>query len=116
MADRNGVAERVHGRKVTRPLTTIGGGARVRALHLHRRVEVSVRILSLPVLLAIVTLAGCATANRMATKMGWRGEHAVATDTVRANCAAATRTLAGGPDHDTALRACIDAKTRQHVD
>lgn len=66
--------------------------------------------------LTIVALAGCATANRMATKMGWRGEHAVASDTVRANCEAATKTLAGGPDHDTALRACIDAKTRQQVD
>ena len=67
-------------------------------------------------ILVIVSLAGCATANRVATRMGWRGEHAVATDTVRANCEAATRTLAGQPDHDTALRACIDAKTRQHLD
>lgn len=74
------------------------------------------RLRGLLMVLAIVALAGCATANRVATRMGWRGEHAVATDTVRVNCEAATKTLTGRPDHDTALRACIDAKTRQHVD
>jgi hypothetical protein len=74
------------------------------------RVRVSLMVL------AIVSLTACATVNRMATRMGWRGEHAVATDTVRINCEAATKTLVGQPDHDTALRACIDAKTRQHVD
>jgi hypothetical protein len=61
--------------------------------------------------LIAASLAGCAVGQRL----GWAGARAEATDRVRASCEQATRTLQGGPDHDTALRACLDAKTRQRV-
>ena len=58
-------------------------------------------------------LAGCAVGE----KLGWhRGSHEPATEVVQASCDAATATLKGQHDHDIARRACVDAKTRQHVD
>lgn len=57
-------------------------------------------------------LGGCALGQRL----GWTTRHDVdATEAVRVSCEEATRTLANGPDHGTAQRACLDAKTRQHV-
>ena len=57
-------------------------------------------------------LGGCAVGQRL----GWHHEHAPATEVVVAHCDEATSTLKGRPDHDTTQRACVDAKTRQHVD
>lgn len=61
--------------------------------------------------LVAALLGGCAVGQRL----GWTPTRADATDRVRASCEEATRTLEGGPDHATALRACLDAKTRQRV-
>jgi hypothetical protein len=61
--------------------------------------------------LMATSLAGCANGQRL----GWTTTRADATDRVRASCEEATRTLKGGPDHATALQACLDAKTRQRV-
>ena len=68
----------------------------------------------LPLLaLAMLALSGCAVGE----KLGWhRGSPDPATSVVVASCDAATATLKGRPDHDIAHRACVDAKTRQHVD
>jgi hypothetical protein len=66
-------------------------------------------------MLALCTgaLAGCS----VGAEMGWyRGTHEQPTEVVQASCEAATATLKGQHDHDIANRACIDAKTRQHVD
>ena len=61
---------------------------------------------------AAALLGGCTLGQRL----GWTaGDRTDATDAVRASCEQATRTLKGGPDHGTAQRACVDAKTRQHV-
>ena len=57
-------------------------------------------------------LSGCAVGE----EMGWHHDHAAATDVQVASCDAATATLKGRPDHDTAYRACVDAKARQQVD
>jgi hypothetical protein len=58
-------------------------------------------------------LAGCAVGE----KLGWhRGPAEPATEVVQASCDSATATLKGQHDHDIAHRACVDAKTRQHVD
>jgi hypothetical protein len=63
--------------------------------------------------LAASALAGCAVGE----KLGWhRGSAEPATEVVQASCDAATATLKGRPDHDITHRACVDAKTRQHVD
>jgi hypothetical protein len=63
--------------------------------------------------LCVLALAGCAVGE----KLGWhRGPNEPATDVVVASCDAATATLKGRHDHDIAHRACVDAKTRQHVD
>ena len=61
--------------------------------------------------LVATLLGGCAVGQRL----GWTTTRLDATDRVRAGCEEATRTLKGGPDHDTALRACLEAKTRQRV-
>ena len=62
--------------------------------------------------LASVALGGCA----MGTKLGWHKERAKPTEVVRANCDAAVRTLQGKSDHDTAMDACVQTKTRQGTD
>jgi hypothetical protein len=65
---------------------------------------------ALVIALALATgLAGCAVGQRL----GWRTTPAEATASVRSSCDDATRTLAGGPGHATALEACVEAKTRQ---
>jgi hypothetical protein len=69
------------------------------------------RIRLLATCLVATSLAGCAVGQRL----GWTATRADATDRVRASCEEATRTLQGGPDHGTALRACLEAKTRQRV-
>jgi hypothetical protein len=61
--------------------------------------------------LVATLLGGCAVGQRL----GWNATPVDATDRVRASCEEATRTLKGGPDHATALRACLEAKTRQGV-
>ena len=71
--------------------------------------NVRIRLLAMAVVAA--SLAGCAVGQRL----GWTATRVDATDRVRASCEEATRTLKGGPDHATALRACLDAKTRQRV-
>ena len=71
--------------------------------------KVSARML---LAMAVALLGGCAIGQ----KLGWTHEHADASQVQLASCDAATRTLKGQPDHDTAYRACVDAKARQHVD
>jgi hypothetical protein len=47
---------------------------------------------------------------------GWKhmhAERAAPTDTARARCEAATETLKGKPDHDSALAACLDEQARR---
>ena len=56
--------------------------------------------------------AGCAAGEAM----GWHRNAEPATEVVVASCQAATATLKERPDHDISYRACLDAKTRQHVD
>ena len=63
-------------------------------------------------LLGAAALGGCAVGE----KLGWQRTHEPPSAVVQASCDAATQTLKGGPDHATAHRACVDAKTRQHVD
>ena len=60
----------------------------------------------------VALLGGCAIGQ----KLGWNREHLPASQVQLASCDAATSTLKGQPDHDTAYRACVDAKVRQHVD
>ena len=60
----------------------------------------------------VALLAGCAVGERL----GWHREAAPAREVVLANCDAATATLKGRPDHDTAYGACVAAKKRQNVD
>lgn len=62
--------------------------------------------------LTCVALTGCA----IGTKLGWHDDRRVASDVVQASCDKAVRTLRGQPDHNIAMRACVDAKTRQGVD
>jgi hypothetical protein len=57
-------------------------------------------------------LGGCAIGE----EMGWHHTRAPATEVQVASCDAATATLKGKPDHDTANHACLDAKVRQQVD
>ena len=63
-------------------------------------------------LAAASLLGGCAVGDRL----GWHRNHEAASEVQVASCDAATATLKGRPDHDTAHRACVDAKARQHVD
>ena len=69
---------------------------------------------SLAVALALVFAAsssGCAWWDAH----GWK--HAKAeptTELAREQCETATATLEGKPDHDTALRACLDEKVRRN--
>ena len=69
------------------------------------------RIRLLTTVMIPTLLGGCAIGQRL----GWTATQSEATDRVRTSCEEATRTLKNGPDHATALRACLDAKTRQHV-
>lgn len=61
--------------------------------------------------LATVALTGCA----IGAKLGWNADRTVPSEVVQTNCEAAVRTLKGQPDHDVAMKACVDAKTRQGV-
>jgi hypothetical protein len=63
-------------------------------------------------LLCTAATAGCAVGE----SMGWHRNSEPATEVVVTNCDAATATLKERPDHGIAHRACVDAKTRQHVD
>lgn len=54
-------------------------------------------------------LGGCA----IGTRLGWHAERVTASEAIRANCEANVRTLRGQPDHDIAMRACVEAKSRQ---
>jgi hypothetical protein len=60
-------------------------------------------------LLAVLATGACSTMERI----GWTGNRAEATAEARAECDAATATIRGGPDHRTAMRACLDAKRRR---
>ncbi len=62
-------------------------------------------------LVALVALGvgGCA----IGTRLGWYAERVTPSDAIRANCELNVKTLQGRPDHDTAMRACVDAKSRQ---
>ena len=62
--------------------------------------------------LAAGALAGCATAKDAQLYGGVAHPEEV----VLASCEAATATLKDRPDHEVAHRACMQAKTRQHVD
>lgn len=62
--------------------------------------------------LASVALGGCA----VGAKLGWTADHVVPSDIIQNHCDAAVRTLQGKPDHNIAMRACVQAKTRQGVD
>ena len=65
----------------------------------------------------ILLLCTAATAScAIGEEMGWHRNREAATEVVVASCDAATATLKERPDHDIAHRACVDAKTRQHVD
>ena len=61
---------------------------------------------------AVPMLSACA----IGTEMGWTSDHAAASDVVRSSCDNAVKTLEGKADHGTAMHACVEAKTRQHVD
>lgn len=61
--------------------------------------------------LAAGLLSSCATA----TYVSRAADPVVPEETILANCGSAVRTLEGGPDHHTAMCACVDAKTRQNV-
>lgn len=63
-------------------------------------------------LMAASLLGGCAIGD----KLGWHRNREPASEVQVASCDAATATLKGRPDHDTAHDACVDAKARQHVD
>ena len=63
-------------------------------------------------LLCAAASAGCAIGE----EMGWHRNREPATEVVVASCDAATATLKERPDHGIAHRACVNAKTRQHVD
>ena len=63
-------------------------------------------------LLCAAASAGCAVGEGM----GWHRNREPATEVVVASCDAATATLKERHDYDIAHRACVDAKTRQHVD
>lgn len=62
-------------------------------------------------LAALVALgvSGCA----IGTRLGWHAERVTPSDAIRANCELNVKTLSGQPDHDTAMRACVEAKSRQ---
>jgi hypothetical protein len=62
--------------------------------------------------MAGLSLSACA----IGTEMGWTSDHAAPSDVVRSNCDSAVKTLEGKADHATAMHACVEAKTRQHVD
>lgn len=60
--------------------------------------------------LAVGALGGCA----MWDSMGFGHRHdAAPTAAAKATCEAATATLRGKPDYDTALHACLDEKRRR---
>jgi hypothetical protein len=65
--------------------------------------------------LAGIALGGCAMGKEVKEEMGWT-KHAVPSDVVRSSCENAVKGLEGKPDHHIAMDACVDAKTRQHVD
>lgn len=65
-----------------------------------------------PWLASACLLTGCAVGE----KLGWHRGHGPATEVQLASCEAATATLKGRPDHDTAYDACVEAKVRQQVD
>lgn len=63
--------------------------------------------------LAGVGLNGCA----VGAKLGWTANRSAPPSAViQASCDTAVKTLAGKPGHDTAMNACVEAKTRQGVD
>jgi len=66
--------------------------------------------------LLIVLCAGATAGCAVGQEMGWHRGSEPATEVVVASCEAATATLKERPDHDISYRACLDAKTRQHVD
>lgn len=61
------------------------------------------------VAVAGLVLSGCA----IGTRLGWHTERVTPSDAVRANCEVNVKTLKGQPDHDIAMRACVEAKSRQ---
>ena len=61
------------------------------------------------------SLGACATGQRLGQRLGWIGTPTDATAQVQSSCEDATNTLKGGPDHSTALSACLAAKTRQQL-
>ena len=73
------------------------------------------RIQGVLAVLALMTLGGCAMGTQLGHRLGWTSEHALPSDAVRASCRSAVATLQGKPDYETALQACTDAKSRQHV-
>ena len=60
-------------------------------------------------LVAVLATGACSTVERW----GWTSNRAEPTAEARAECQAATATLRGGADHDTAMKACLDAKRRR---
>ena len=62
-------------------------------------------------LLASLGLGGCA----LGARLGWHAQHAQTSDAVRLNCEITVKALQGQPDHELALRACIDAQLHQHA-
>jgi hypothetical protein len=65
--------------------------------------------------LAVLSLGGCATWHEFDWhKLDWRKSKAAPTDVVRASCEASVNAIKDSPDYNTAMAACLDAKTRQH--
>lgn len=57
-------------------------------------------------LLASLGLGGCA----LGARLGWHAQRELPSEGVRLNCESTVKALQGQPDHELALRACIDAQ------
>ena len=62
-------------------------------------------------LLASLGLGGCA----LGARLGWHSQRELPSEAVRLNCENTVKALQGQPDHELALRACIDAQLHRHA-
>ena len=66
------------------------------------------------VLVAALSLASVSGGCAWWDSHGWKQTKAApTTEKAREQCESAVATLKGGPDYDTALRACLDEKVRR---
>lgn len=63
------------------------------------------------ILLASLGLVGCT----LGARLGWHPQRVQASETVRVNCENTVKALQGQPDHELAMRACIDAQLHRHA-